>query len=690
MASANSQITLSGLDFNDIKNNLRTFLQSQDTFKDYNFEGAGLSVLLDILAYNTQYNAFYLNMVANEMFMDTALQRSSVVSHAKLLNYTPQSASAPTATIDLYVSGVTANSLTLPAYTNFLSESVDGTNYNFITTDSVTVNKDVANNLVVFTNVELKQGLVATYSYIVNSTTNPSYTFVIPDVDIDSSTLQVTVQQSSSNSFYEVYTLASDYLTLNSDSQVYFLQENSSGYYEIYFGDGILGKKLTDGNIINLSYIVTQGTLSQGANNFVLIDTLPGFINTTVFGKIPTSFGKVKESVDSIKYQAPKNYAAQKRAVTKEDYITLLQQNKLGYTFDAVNVWGGEENNPPQYGKVYAAIKPSGGYVLTQNQKTKIINDILKPVSVMTVTPEIVDVDYVYLVLESKVLYDSKKTNLTSSQISDLVKQGTINYCNSNLNTFDSVFIVGDLISYVKGLNQSIIAIDYDVYLQKRIIPELNKIQDYTIKFGEAIERSVIGPESLTFAPSFSQYDDKGNYYSEVYIEESPDLTTNVDSVSIINGGTGYTNPSITISGDGTGAQASVSLTNGVITGITITSPGSNYTQATAQISDSSGSGAVVSVVLKGNYGDLRSYYFVNGVKNILLGATHTTRVGYVDYSNGTLYLSNFAPTAINNTDGIYRITGYAASRIVSSTQDRIVTLDSQDPESINVTVTAR
>ena len=309
----------------------------------------------------------------------------------------------------------------------------------------------------------------------------------------------------------------------------------------------------------------------------------------------------------------------------------------------------------------------------------------------MTVTPKIVDIDYVYLVLEASVLYDPKRTNLTVGQITDTVKQGTIDYCNNNLNTFNSTFIVSDLINYVKSLNQSIIAIDYDVFLQKRIIPDLNKVENYTINFGTAIERAALTTESLSIQPSFAQYDDRGNYYNEVYIEESPDLTSNIDSVTVINGGTNYSsNPTVSILGDGVGAIATATVKNGVITEIVVTSGGYGYTQAIAQITDSTGYGAVVSVVILGNYGDLRSYYFVNGVKNILQGATHTSRVGYVNYGQGVVYLTSFSPSAINSTDGILKITGYSESRILNSGMDRIITLDANDPESVSVSVTAK
>lgn len=688
MAGANSNISLVGLDFNAIKDNLKTYLKSQDTFKDYNFEGAGLSVLLDILTYNTQYNAFYLNMVANEMFLDTALQRSSVISHAKLLNYTPKSYTAPTAFVDLVCSNVTQTSLTLPAYSNFISQSIDGKNYNFINVDSIT---SVANaNTVTFNSIELKQGYSTNFSYTVDTTANPSLLFDIPDSGVDTSTLKVTIQQSSSNSYIEIYDLAQDYISLNGSSKVYFLQEGLNGNYQIYFGDDIIGKKLVDGNIVILDYISTEGTLATGANNFVLLDSIAGFESNLVTGKIAASEGQERESIESIKFQAPKSYAAQKRAITKEDYIYLLQQNSAGLSFDAVNVWGGEENDPPFYGEVFVAIKPKGGYVLTESQKQKIINNILTPVSVMTVTPKIVDIDYVYVLLDATVVYDSKRTNLTASQIGDLVKQGTIDYCNNTLNNFNSTFVIGDLINYVQRLNQSIVAVDYDVYLQKRIIPQLNIIQDYTVKFGTPIEKSVIGPESLKFYPSFAQYDNRGNYYPEVYFEESPDLTTNVDTVTIINGGSGYTNPIVTILGDGSGATATASVKNGMITSITVTSGGTSYTQATATISDSTGTGAVVIANLKGNYGDLRSYYYEGGVKNILQGATHTSRVGYADYEAGIVKLLGFVPASINSSDGIFKITGYAEKRIFSSSFDRIITLDQNDPESVVVSVTAK
>ena len=682
--AANSNIQLTSLDFDALKSNFLTYLQGQEVFKDYNFQGSALNALVDVLTYNTQYNAYYLNMVANEMFLDSAVQRGSVVSHAKLLNYTPKSASAPTATVDVVFTGVTDSSLTLPAYSTFSSLAIDGINYTFVNPDTHTVNTDMANNIATFSNVEIKQGVYATYSYTVNSVTNPTYTYEIPDATIDTSSLQVIVQQSSSNSSITTYSLAENYTQVGPNDTVYFLQEALNGNYQIYFGDGIIGKKLEDNNIVIINYVSTEGTAAAGANAFVLMQTVGGYSPSAVNSVTAATQGGDKETIDSIKFQAPKSYAAQNRAVTKDDYITLIQQNKAGLSFDAVNVWGGEENDPPQYGRIFVAVKPKGGYTLTQNQKNIIVNDIIKPISIMTVTPQIVDVDYVYLILEGYVTYEPKKTTRTSQQITELVRQGVITFCNANLNTFNSTFVVGNLIQYTQNLDKSIVAIDYDLYLQKRIIPTLGVTRDYKIKFGNQLENG-LSREALVISPSFGQYDSTGNYYSTVYFEVSPDTSTNVDSITLVSGGSGYTSPTISISGDGTGAKATATVENGIITGITITSGGANYTQAIVTISDSTGSGASAVAVLRGDYGTLRTYYYVNGVKNIL-----TQNAGTVDYSTGTVTLTSFSPTVINNTDGIMTVNGYAMERTVSSTYDRIITLDSGDAAAVSINTTAK
>ena len=428
--ASNTNIQVASLDFSGIKQNFINYLQTQDTFKDYNFSGSALSTLLDVLAYNTQYNAFYLNMVANEMFLDSALQRSSVVSHAKLLNYVPRSAVGPVAVINLRFTGITTSTYTLPQYTNFRSEAINNVNYNYVTLNETTV--PVTSNVASFTGIEIKQGTVQNYTFTVNSTTNPKYIFEIPDPNIDTSTLQVTVQQSVSNSAYQVFYSTTNYLELTPTDPVYFIQEATDGNYQIYFGDGILGQKLSDGNVVKISYVSTKGTSGGLANAFTLMTQFAPYTSVTITPYIAATQGEDKESIDSIKFQAPKAFASQGRAVTKNDYITLLQQNNLGIGFDAVSVWGGEENNPPVYGQVFISLKPTGAYDLTTTQKQLIQNQVLKPYSILTVQPTIVDPDYTYIQVTSNVLFNQSQTSMTPSALKTGIQQAIYGYAANN------------------------------------------------------------------------------------------------------------------------------------------------------------------------------------------------------------------------------------------------------------------
>lgn len=693
MAGANSQTSLVGLDFDTIKSNLKTFLKSQDTFKDYNFEGSGLSVLLDVLAYNTQYNSFYLNMVANEMFLDTALQRSSVVSHAKLLNYTPRSSTSPSAFVDVIVNNVTSGSLTLPAYTNFMSESIDGVNYNFVTANSITVNANTTSNTVTFTNVELKQGIPSTFSYVVNSTSNPNYIFEIPDSNVDTNTIRVTVGESTSNTYYETYVKSSSFLSLNSDSKVYFIQEAINGNYEIYFGNGILGKKLKDGNIVSISYITTQGNMSSGANNFVMMDNISGFSSVTVNGKIAAYQGSEKESIDSIKLQAPKSFAAQNRGVTKNDYITLLQQNSVGVTFDAVNVWGGEENNPPVYGQVFVCFKPSGAYTLTETQKQKLINDVIKPISVVTVEPKIVDPDYTFIKINANVVYDPSKTNLLPSQIEELVKETITNFGSFTLNTFNSTFMSSELTTEIKLSHPSIVTSELSIQLQKKFYPNLTTPTTYNFYFGTELDRGMF-QSSIGSYPS-AQFRDPLNFdtiVNGVYIEELPSSTGGVESISILNPGFGYQYPpTVTILGDGQGATANAVInTSGQIRRIDVTNSGNNYTSAilsiTPSVYDTTGRNAAGVVNLEGRYGTLRSFY--NNSR--FVKTVFKNNVGTIDYSKGVITLDSFAPIQIDNPLGQLTLSVKPKSTILSSSYNRILSLDPFDPNAITVNIIAK
>ena len=688
MSSSNTNIKVTDLDFSSIKSNFITYLQSQDTFKDYNFNGSSLSVLLDVLAYNTQYNAYYLNMVANEMFLDSALQRSSVVSQAKVLDYTPKSAIAPTSYIKLVISGATTTTFTLPKFTSFQSGAINGVNYNFVTTDSTTV--PVVSGVATFDNIELKQGIPTTQSFTVNSTTNPTYTFELPDPNIDTTTLRIIVQQSSSNTSYDTYFPASDYLALDGNSLVYFLQESLNGNYQVYFGDGILGKQLSDNNIVIASYISTKGSAGAGANTYVLMSNLGGFSTSTITPLLAATQGGSKESIASIKYQAPKSYAAQNRAVSKEDYISILQANQLGISFDAVNVWGGESNNPPVYGQVFIALKPTGGYTLTDSQKQRLIKDVIQPVSVLTVEPTIVNPDYTYVKITTNVLYDPKKTSLTSGGISAVIKTAINNFVSSTLNTFNSTFSVSDLIRAIQIADPSIITNEVSIQLQKKFYPTLQTPTTYNFYFNVPIQKGSF-LSGITSSPAI-QYPSSTAIIDGIFLEEFAQVTEGVDSLSILNPGYGYQYPpTVTIIGDGTGATAEAVINGaGALTAINVTNSGNNYTTAYATITnntnDKTGNLGAAVVKLQGRYGTLGLYYIDGTNGKVILN----NNIGTVDYTNGVITLSNFNPYQVDNALGQLTLSVNPTTTIVSSTYNRIITVDPYDSNAVTINVTAK
>ena len=692
MAAANSNIQLTQLDFADIKASIINYLKSQDTFKDYNFSGSGLSHLIDILAYNTQYNAYYLNMVANEMFLDTALQRESVVSHAKLLGYVPKSATAPTATINLVVGNTVDSSLTLPIYTNFVSQAIDGVNYNFVAVDSHTEN--VTDGVANFSDIILKQGTVVNYSFAVDIAANPATIFEIPDSNIDTSTLKVYVQNSSIDTTTYNYNLAENFLTVSDTSLVYYLQEGINGNYEIYFGDGVLGKKLTDGNIVRVSYVSTEGTSATGANSFVLLDSVYGFANTTIYPVLSASNGTTKEPIDSIKYTAPKTYSAQGRAVSKEDYISIIQNNKLGITFSSVSVWGGQENNPPSYGVVYISLKPTGSYLLTEIQKQKLIEDVIKPISVLTVEPTIIDPDYTYIKFFANILYDAKNTNLTSNQIKEQVTNSIRNYSATVLDTFNATLSLSDYNNIIRNTNRSIVSNELAIKIQKKFLPSLVSPKTYTLSFGTPLMRGILN-SGISSYPSMSFRDpvNATNIISGVFLEELPISTGGVESISILNPGFGYQfAPKVEILGDGTGATAEATIDlNGRISKITVTNKGSGYTSSvikiTNQSGDTSGQLGAATATLEGRYGTLRSYYYTanNTVKTIF-----NSNAGTIDYYSGTITLNSFNPYSIDDPLSQLTITATPDTTIIQSTYNKIITLDPYDPTAVQVTVSTK
>jgi hypothetical protein len=468
MANVDAKLKVAELDFDAIKNNLKNFLRDQQEFSDYDFEGSGMSILLDILAYNTHYMGYYLNMVSNEMFLDTALNRDSVVSHAKLLGYTPRSAIASRATINVSFTPVSFDSnsaITIPRFTRFSSETKDGANYTFVTTSSRVISKNTTTGLFTTENLEIKEGRPVAITFTYDASTNPRQYFEIPDEGVDTSTLEVLVQKSVENSNQESYILSQDATNVSANSNVYYIEESKSGRYRIYFGDGVIGKKLENGNIVVVSYIVTSGTVANGVRNFKLIDNILTGSTVAITTASESTSGATNESIESIRYTAPKAFISQNRAVTKNDYIALI--NRDYPYFSAVNVWGGEENDPPVYGKVFFTAKPLGGYEITVTEVEFIKNSIIKPFSVLTVTPEYVPADYTYLNISVDVNFDPTRTNKTASEIELAVIAAINNFSVQNLNSFNNTFKVSQLSRAIDESENYITSNDIKIVLEK-------------------------------------------------------------------------------------------------------------------------------------------------------------------------------------------------------------------------------
>ncbi|MAM98150.1 MAG: hypothetical protein CL701_06230, partial [Chloroflexi bacterium] len=406
MASSDGKLNISELDFTKIKENLSGFLTSQSEFVGYNFSGSSFDVLLDIMAYNTHYNSYYANMVANEMFLDSASLRNSVVARAKHLGYRPRSAQGSKAAVTLTITPTDSpSSINIPKNTQFQGE-VGGVSFIWCSANSHSVNIN-ANNVYIVAGVDLTQGIPSTFRYTAN-TGDSDQRYLLPNANTDITTLTVSVQNSAVDTETVVYTEATDITTVNSISTVYFVDEVEDGKYEVQFGDGILGKTLANGNIVILSSLICEADVTNGAKAFSVVSDVGGYSNVKIETTSSASGGAVAADIDEIKFNAPKNFDAQNRCVTIHDYVALVKRD-YGDA-QAVVAWGGEDADPPIYGKVYVAIKPTSGTVLSEASKKFVQDEILAKRNIVGITPEVVDPDYMYLKVSSTVKYDSGST----------------------------------------------------------------------------------------------------------------------------------------------------------------------------------------------------------------------------------------------------------------------------------------
>lgn len=541
------RLNITELDFDQIKDNLKTYLKADPNFTDYDFEGSILSSVLDVLAYNTFYNAFTANAVINEVFLDTAQLRNNVVSHAKMLGYVPRSKTSAFTYLNINVASPSGNpsSLTMDRGTRFTS-LVDGTLFQFVNLEAVTITP--VSGVYQFNAVKVNQGVLKSATFIVDSS-DDRQTFRVLEENIDTSSILVKVKETFDSNTYDVYTKNNNVTNVDGSSKVYFIQEGLDGKYEVYFGDNIFGKRLVPGNVVEIEYLVTDAELANGASSFSLADTIQG--NTSVSITSVDSTGTVansaggggdRESIDSIKYNAPLTFLSQNRVVTADDYKATILNNYSNV--ETITAWGGEENEPPEYGKVYVSIKPKDAETLTAVQKQFIIDSILRTKNVVSITPEIVDPTYTYVTLKVFFKYDPNLTDKTSGELKDLVISIINSYNNDDLKKFDGVFRYSKLTRLIDSSDASILNSTIRTSMEKTFSPILNSIARYEVQFSaplyaEHTREAIIDTDEFTIdgeAVKINNYED--SYADGLYKLKSYKMLG--ESEVIVNPDIGY------------------------------------------------------------------------------------------------------------------------------------------------------
>ncbi len=521
---ANSSLNLSSLDFDTLKSNFKEFLKTQSAFKDYNFDGSNINVLLDVMSYNSFLNSFYLNMVASEMFLDSAQKIDSVISHAKELNYIPRSAHCAVANITFTVetTGLTSNKLTLPKGTRFTGYNSNGS-YTFVTDLSQTFVS--SNNTYLVDNIQVNEGTYFSDSFVVDYDIE-NQKFTLSNENVDTSSLTVYVAENGSNT---EYTYASTLFGLNDISTVYFIQAVEGGKYEIKFGDGLFGKKPINGASINVDYIVTNGSDGNGVENFVLSDNIgPGNGGEATASDITVITSSIQganqESIENIRFNAPRYYATQQRAVSVDDYYSLVRA-EFGGAVDDVIIYGGQDLEPKLYGRVIVSIKPTASITASSLLKNDIINYlqdyIALPNRIIVTDPE-----YFYIDVTTTVQFNSKLTTKYSTEIKSMILDGIINFSKDHLEKFGNDFRYSRFVTHIDSLDQSITSNDTRVKIVKRLTPKLLFATSFDIRFNNGAEQEgyyngVAYPdERVLGSTSFSYVDEDDNIYPNCYLED--------------------------------------------------------------------------------------------------------------------------------------------------------------------------
>lgn len=474
---ANSSINLVNLDFNALKTSFRDHLASQAKFKDYNFDGSNISVLLDVLAYNTYLNSFYLNMVASEMFLDTAQLRDSVVSHAKELNYLPRSFRSAYANVNIAITPSTAvDTVVIPSRTGFTAR-VGSSTYNFVTKDSIAITTS-SNGVFHANNVTLYEGSYVTDSYVKNGAID-NQRFVLSNPNVDTESIEMVVRENG-GSDVRSYVQAFSVFGLNSESNIFFVQAAENEQYEVVFGDDVTGRRPVDGAIIEIAYRISNGELPNGSDNFINNSSIDGHSDVAVTLNREAINGSISETVNSIKYNAPRSFQTQERAITENDYASLLLREFP--EIQAISVYGGEKEDPPKYGKVVISVDIANSDGVPEVNKSA-YKAYLSDKVPLGITVEIVEPDYVYLSVQSDVKYDYNSTNLSAEQVKTLVTQSIINYNTTYLNNFNTKFRYSNFVSYIDQVDASIINNDTVCVPYFLLTPTLSTNNSYNISF---------------------------------------------------------------------------------------------------------------------------------------------------------------------------------------------------------------
>lgn len=526
-----SNLNVTELDFDQIKQNLKNYLKTQSEFNDYNFEGSGLSTLLDVLAYNTHYNALAAHFSLNEAFLDSAQIRGNVVTRAKLLGYVPRSVLAPRAQVNISIDvtnevSTLPNTLTMARGTK-LGTTVGSEQYQYVTLETqsaqLTVDTTVTPNTKKynFNAVNIAQGYYKSLRYRVDNDIE-NQKFQLSDEDADTSTLRVRIQENSESTSYDIYTRFETLLNVDSTSKVFYLQENAGNYYEIYFGDGVTGRKPNNNNIITLDYVYTDGPESNGANVFTMSDSVGGFGSSVVTTVSAAAGGVEQETSESIRFNAPLTFTSQNRAVTSDDYRAIIQREFTNIS--SISCWGGEDNDPPDYGQAYISIKPLIAEKLTQAEKDQITGTILKGKNVVSITPQIVDPNYTYLELDVFFKYNPNLTDRTAVELTSVIRDTISDYNFNNLNKFDGVFRHSQLLKLIDAADPAIQNSTVRPYMFMNITPSTtqgaNNFQlSFTSPFYKSGASTVFILNSTAFKLAYSSTID--HYFGDIPIAGS-------------------------------------------------------------------------------------------------------------------------------------------------------------------------